>query len=313
MAAQQSWPQTGKIKARLLPSIGSTSLPGPPAAQEEKTVKQIQVTVQEMYAGTQENYDAFLAELDKSINPRPPDILYDKFAKLNPTAASMVLDAGCRHAVQACELHRRFGCQVKGIDLVVDNIREAHQTIAKNKFEQSVAVFQGDLHHLPFEDDMFDLVWCRDVLSHMADLHQVFKSCARVLKPGGKMLIYQMFETNLFTDEDANMLWPPTSTVRRNMFQDYFENAFHSAGFSIIEADVLGSEWREYGEETASKTTSKQLLRIARLKRHREHYIAKFGEKDYACELANCHWGVYQMLGKLSPTIYTLVNATQTL
>ncbi len=273
-------------------------------------MKQIHVSIQEMYAGTQENYDAFLAELDRSINPRPPDSMYDKLAELNLTANNIVFDAGCRHAVQACEIHRRFGCQVKGIDLVDDNIQEAYKNIAKNKFEQSVEVFQGDLHQLPFEDGMFDLVWCRDVFGHMEDLHQVFKSCARVLKPNGKMLIYQMFETDMFTEEDAIMLWPPTSTVRQNMFQDYFEKAFSSAGFSIVEADVFSSEWREYGEETDSKITSKQLLRIARLKRHREHYIAKFGEKDYACELANCHWGVYQMLGKLSPTIYTLVNSS---
>ena len=87
------------------------------------------------------------------------------------------------------------------------------------------------------------------------------------------------------------------------------EKAFTDAGFSIIEADVLSSEWREYGEETESKITSKQLLRIARLRRNRERYIAEFGEKDYACELANCHYGVYQMLGKLSPIIYSLENS----
>lgn len=119
-----------------------------------------------------------------------------------------------------------------------------------------------------------------------------------------------MFETDLFTEQDVIMLWPPTSTVRQNMFQEYFEKACSSAGFSILEADVLSSEWREYGEETDSKKTSKQLLRIAQLKRHREHYIAKFREKEYTCKLANCHWGVYQMLGKLSPTIYTFVNSS---
>ena len=81
-----------------------------------------------------------------------------------------------------------------------------------------------------------------------------------------------------------------------------------AAGLSLIEADLLAGEWREYGEETESKITSKQVLRIARMRRDRERLIAEFGEKSYACELANCHCGVYQMLGKLSASIYTLAR-----
>ena len=174
---------------------------------------------------------------------------------------------------------------------------------------QSVQVSQGDIHQLPFEAAMFDYIWCRDVLGHMRDLRLAFQSCTRVLKPNGKMLIFEMFETDLLTDEEADNLWPPTATVRDNVSRPYFDEALSAAGFSVIEADELGSEWREYGEETDSKFTSKQLLRIARMRRNREQLIATYGEKDYASEMANCHWGVYQMLGKLSPAIYTLVNS----
>lgn len=81
------------------------------------------------------------------------------------------------------------------------------------------------------------------------------------------------------------------------------------AGFSVIEADVISSEWREYGEETDDKRTSQQLLRIARLRRHRERFIAEFGAKEYAAEMADALYGVYQMLGELSPVIYSLVNS----
>lgn len=269
-------------------------------------MKPVKMTIRDMYEGSEEGYRAFLAELDKSLNPRSPDVLYEKFRNLGPTSESVVLDAGCRYAAQACELHQRFGCKVVGVDLVADNIREAQEHIAKKRFGDSVQAFQGDIHHLPFEDEMFDLIWCRDVLGHMQDLHRAFASCARVLKPSGQMLIFEMFETELLTDEEAAFLWTSTATVRDNMHRDYFEKALAAAGFSVIEADVLGSEWREYGEETDSKITSKQLLRIARMRRNRERLIAEFGEKDYWSELANCHWGVYQILGKLSPSIYTL-------
>lgn len=276
-------------------------------------VEPVEVSVQEMYDGTQAEYDAFLAELDRSLSPRPPDVLYEKFAALRPTRESLVLDAGCRHAKQACELHRRFGCRAVGIDLVEANLQEARRTIEECDAGRSVEISRADIHHPPFQDETFDLVWCRDVLAHMENLPRAFEALARVLKPTGRALLYAMFATELLTEEEAAALWPPLATVPENMDRSFFESALTAAGLSIVEADVLGSEWREYGEETDSKVTSKQLLRIARMRRNREQLVEKYGEKTVACELANCHWGVYQVLGKLSPVVYTLVKGVDLL
>ncbi len=272
-------------------------------------MKAITVSVKEMYEGSEQNYKAFLAALDQSLNPRSPDVLYEKFNKLLPNRQGIVLDIGCRYAAQACELAQRFGYRVVGIDLVHDNIQNAQKRIVGKELGRSVQVIQGDIQRLPFLGKTFDAIWCRDVLTHTLDLYQVFRSCARVLKANGKMMTFQTFATDLLSSEESLQLCLALASSPENMSQAYFEKAFSSAGFSLIEADVLGSEWREYGEETESKVTSKQLLRIARLRRNRERLIAEFGEKSYASEMANCHWGVYQMLGKLNPTVYTLTKS----
>ena len=266
----------------------------------------IELSIEEMYDGSYEGYEAVL---DQSLNPRSPDVLYEKFKVLGPTDESIVLDLGCRNAAQACKLHRRFGCRVEGIDLVASNIRAAQKRIKNEQLTDVVQVLQGDIHDMSYPDNRFDFIWCRDVLGHMRDLQQAFKSCARVLKPNGKMLIFEVFATDLLTEEEAKHLWLPLASNPENASRVYFERAFSAAGFSIIEADVISSEWREYGEEGDSKRTSQQLLRIARLRRHRERFMAEFGAKDYAAELANAHYGVYQMLGKLTPVIYSLVNS----
>jgi len=266
----------------------------------------ITLSVKEMYGESEESYDVLLAALDQSLNPRSPDMLYEKFNKLNPSLQGIVLDLGCRDAAQACELSQRFGYRVVGIDLVRTNIQNAQKRIVEKNLGRSVQVTQADIQRLPFMEKSFDAIWCRDVLTHMSDLQQAFASCARVLKPNGKMLVFHMLATDFLTREERIQLCLPLASTPENMSRSYFEQAFSSAGFSLIEADVLGSEWREYGEETESRITSKQLLRIARMRRNRVRLVAEFGEKNYACELANCHWGVYQMLGKLSPTVYTL-------
>ena len=265
----------------------------------------ISVSIEEMYGGSYEGYDAIL---DQSLNPRSPELLYEKFAAFGPTSATVVLDLGCRDAAQACELHRRFGCHVEGIDLVTANVEAARNHIQKEGLAAAVQVTQGDIHALPYPDNTFEFIWCRDVLGHMRDLARAFAEAARVLRPGGKMLIFELFATERLSDEEASHLWSSLAVNPENASRDHFDEALAAAGFSIIEADVIGSEWREFGEENESKRTSKQLLRIARLIRQRDRYIAAFGAKDYAVELADAQYGVYQMLGKLSAVIYSLQN-----
>ena len=58
---------------------------------------------------------------------------------------------------------------------------------------------------------------------------------------------------------------------------NYFEEIAKRVGFSIVEKDFIGSEWREYWEEDGTHITSQQLLHIARLRRHRQEYVAKIG------------------------------------
>ena len=268
----------------------------------------IKVSVIEMYDESEVIYDDFIAVLDQSLNPRPPDMLYDKFGSFNPGPESLVLDLGCRRAEQACELSSRFGCTVVGVDLVTTNLQRAQWHITEQALTQSVQVIQGDIQQLPLKTSMFDLIWCRDVLTHMSDLAQTFAESARVLKPEGKMMVFHMLGTDLLTSEEAIQLCLPLASFPENMSRTYFEQAFTAAGFTQLEADELRSEWREYGEETDSKRTSKQLLRIARMRRNREQLIAQYGEKYYESELANCHWGIYQMMGKLSPIVYTLAK-----
>ena len=196
-------------------------------------MKPLQITVEDIYSITEKDYRAFLARLDESLNPRSPDTLYDMFGRLGPNSDSLVLDAGCRSAGQACEIFERFGSNVVGVDLVETNIQEAQVRIAEKGFEGSVQAIQGDLQHLEFEDETFDFIWCRDVLLHMPDLQQTFVEFSRVLKPGGKMLLLSVFATELLTAAEADVIIKEPANIRENMQQSYFEEAFHAVRFIL--------------------------------------------------------------------------------
>jgi ubiquinone/menaquinone biosynthesis C-methylase UbiE len=93
-----------------------------------------------------------------------------------------ILDAGCGTGGNALFL-RRYG-QVVGIDLAAEALDLGGQRLPG-------ALARGSVLELPCADAIFDLVTSFDVLYHRAvpDERQALRESARVLRPGGRLLI----------------------------------------------------------------------------------------------------------------------------
>jgi ubiquinone/menaquinone biosynthesis C-methylase UbiE len=61
----------------------------------------------------------------------------------------------------------------------------------------------GRAEALPVADKGVDLIWCRDVLTLVSDLDAVFAELHRVLRPGGRAVVYLMLATDLLEPEEA--------------------------------------------------------------------------------------------------------------
>ena len=247
---------------------------------------------------------------DRSLAPRNAAMLYAAAGEWGLRANDRLLDIGCRDARYALHLVRQYGCVALGIDPVADNLAAARTLIAQEKVEQSLAVEEGVIAALPVADASIDFIWCRDMLNHVPDLAAGFAECRRVLKPGKRMLVYQTFATPRLYAEEAAFLYDALAIVAETMDPGWWETAAAAADLRIIHRDVIASEWREAWEEDGSRITAQQLLRIARLQRDPALYVEQAGATTYQIELANDLWGVYQMLGKLCPTLYVLERPT---
>ena len=240
--------------------------------------------------------------LDESLDPRGPDVLFDIAGELGLASASRVLDVGSRIGKQMLELRERFGSGVVGVEPAPANLRRMKRTYP----DESLAVVRAIGEALPFATASFDVVWVRDVLVHFESLDSAFFEFRRVLKPGGAVLVFAVFATRLLEPREAERLWRGTAVVASSADPANFERAAIEAGFAIERREGLHGEWREFSEESGEKRTSGQLLRVARMVRDPERYKALIGERQYEEELANCLYGIYQLLGKLSASIYVL-------
>ena len=246
--------------------------------------------------------EQFGEALDESLDPAGPDVLYDFVAGMGLRPGATAIDVGCGEGEHAIELSRRFGLQVTGIDPVARCVQAARASAPPGG---SVGFDIGTAENLPVADASADLLWCRDVLCLAGDLCGAYREFRRVLRPGGRALVYQMFATSLLEPGEAAYLLPVMGCSPAAMRPENTEAAVRGAGLLIDRCVLLGTEWGEYAQEHAERP-GRSLLHAARLIRDPDRYIARFGQENYDIKLGDCLWHIYRMIGKLASRVYLL-------
>jgi ubiquinone/menaquinone biosynthesis C-methylase UbiE len=113
-------------------------------------------------------------------------------AQLHPEEA--VLDVGCGTGTLAIVARERVGARglVAGIDPSGQMIARARQKAERSGFPVDFQV--GLIEHLAFPDQSFDVVLSTFMMHHLPDdlKRQGLVEVARVLKPGGRLLILDL-------------------------------------------------------------------------------------------------------------------------
>ncbi|GAA3957775.1 class I SAM-dependent methyltransferase [Actinoplanes auranticolor] len=101
---------------------------------------------------------------------------------LDALPGGVALDAACGTGRHTGHLVAR-GYRVIGVDSSPDMLEQARARVPAADFRL------GDLHSLPLPDDHADVIVCALALVHLADLGPAFREFARVLRPGGHLVI----------------------------------------------------------------------------------------------------------------------------
>ena len=102
------------------------------------------------------------------------------------SAARRALDVACGTGQQAARLSR-LGWRTVGVDASEEMLRLGHY-ISWDVL-RSVRLVRSVAEVLPFQDSSFDLVFCQGSLDHFAQPHLFMSEAARVLAPGGRLVV----------------------------------------------------------------------------------------------------------------------------
>lgn len=123
-----------------------------------------------------------------------PDGFYGQVRRIEqawPTAAPAdVLELACGQGFNLAYLAARHpDVRFTGLDLT-----PAHLDATRSRVEQAglrnVTLTLGDYHRLPYADASFDEVFCIEGLCHASDLPLALREIARVLRPGGRLTLF---------------------------------------------------------------------------------------------------------------------------
>ncbi|MGH3390730.1 MAG: class I SAM-dependent methyltransferase [Actinomadura sp.] len=167
---------------------------------------------------------------------------------------ALVLDAGCGEGHTAMRLAQRFGLQVEGIDLLDFNIARGRQLVQRHRSAARVRLQVGDYTALPFADETFDGIYTIEALVHAPEPQSALKEFLRVLKPGGKLVL---FEYSMPAQQDLN-------TAEREAFAAINKgSAMYS--FPLFEngkfGEILTAAGFEFGSVTDIRYRIKPMLR----------------------------------------------------
>ncbi len=108
--------------------------------------------------------------------------------ELSPPKSSRFLDVGCGAGRLAVSLAKQ-GYAVDAVDLVGSMLELTRKFAAESDVAHLVNTTLGDVQQLPFQGNLFSLVIAIGVTPWLGDLKRGLREIARVLQPGGYLII----------------------------------------------------------------------------------------------------------------------------
>ena len=115
---------------------------------------------------------------------------------LDPPADATFLDAGCGSGAHSIRLAQR-GVKVHGVDFSETALEMARENVTARGLEDRITLERQSLLELSLSEPSFDYALCWGVLMHVPQVDLAVAELARVVKPGGSLVISEANQSSL--------------------------------------------------------------------------------------------------------------------
>ncbi len=175
----------------------------------------------------------FLAE---QINLGPDDLLVDLASGYGD--ASLWLSA-------------HFGCQVVALNLIHIQNKIALDNAHHAEHNERLRVIEGDYNHVPIQSGVADVVWTQESLLHAEDRSRVLREAARILKPGGTLLLTDILQLDMMEAEEQRLIYERVNLQSLESFESY-RDLIARVGLQMLETVDLSRHMGPYYADLAT-------------------------------------------------------------
>jgi len=181
----------------------------------------------------------------------------------------VVLDVCSGMGGPARYLAWKIGCDVTGLDLTASRVEGAAELTRVVGLSGSVRFVHGNALDMPFQDASFTLAIAQESFAHIPDKPRLLAECARVLRPGGRLVFSDILHTGNLSIRDAQRLSEGMAFSEIETPDGYVEQ-LSSRGMTVVRLLDLTEEWTRILVERHAMYRSLEPHTVARL--GREHF-----------------------------------------
>jgi ubiquinone/menaquinone biosynthesis C-methylase UbiE len=155
---------------------------------------------------------------------------------LSCSSGESLLDVGTGPGWLLFKLHEHApGLGLVGVDISPSMVAQATKNVVQAGLSGTIEVRDGDARSLPFEEGSFDVVVSTGSVHHWKDVVGGLNEVHRVLKPGGKGLIY-----DIVSDTPGDVLRSMVGEFGRLRIALFWLHAFEEPSYSQAAFEELG-------------------------------------------------------------------------